>query len=219
VLKDELAQPLPSDWNGAYLGERLPHIAFSPEIRSTVAKIIGNETNPLAKIRKLYYWINENVQYHAEEEYTIIPSFSIACMSRHKGDCGVQSILFITMARIAGVPARWQSGWEQKRDQDSMHDWAEAYIAPWGWLPVDQSYGLQKKSDDPRVRDFYIGHQDSYRMIFNLDYGAELVPPKKSMRSEPADFQRGEVELDGQNVYFDKWNYNMDIEVTPDEPK
>ena len=115
VLKDEMAQPLPADWNGADLGERLPHIAFSPEIVSTVKQIVGDETNPLKKVRKIYYWINQNVKYHAEQEYTTLPSFSVSCMSKHKGDCGVQSTLFITMARIAGVPARWQSGWETKR--------------------------------------------------------------------------------------------------------
>jgi transglutaminase-like putative cysteine protease len=219
ILKDELAKPLPADWGGAYLGERSPHIVFSPELMATVKSIVGDETNPLKKIRKIYYWINQNIKYHAEEEYTIIPSFSLACMSRHKGDCGIQSILFITMARAAGVPARWQSGWETKRIGNSMHDWAEAYIEPWGWIPVDQSYGLQKESNDPKVRDFYIGHTDSYRMIFNLDYGRELVPAKKSMRSEPADFQRGEVEMDGRNLYFDEWDYDMTIEWLTPEPK
>ena len=219
-LSDELAQPLPSNWGDTDLGERLPHIAFTPQMKATVAKIIGDETNPLKKVRKIYYWINENVRYHAEQEYTTLPSFSISCLSTHKGDCGVQSILFITMARIAGVPARWQSGWETKRDgDDSMHDWAEAYIAPWGWLPIDQSYGIRRDSNDPKIREFYIGHQDSYRIIFNLDYGCPLHPPKKSLRSEPADFQRGEVEMDGRNLYFDEWDWDMKIDYLTDEPK
>ncbi len=219
-LMDELAQPLPADWGDADLGERLPHIAFTPEMKETVAKIVGDETNPLKKVRKIYYWINANVKYHAEQEYTTLPSFSLSCLSKHKGDCGVQSTLFITMARIAGVPARWQSGWETKRDgDDSMHDWAEVYIAPWGWIPVDQSYGLQKKSDDPKIRDFYIGHQDSYRIIFSLDWGQPLHPPKNSLRSEPADFQRGEVEMDGRNLYFDEWDWDMKIEYLTEEPK
>ena len=56
-----------------------------------------------------------------------------------------------------------------------MHDWAEIYLAPWGWLPADASYGVQK-SDDPRIADFYCGHQDSYRMIVNLDWGREFFP-------------------------------------------
>ena len=125
-----------------------------------------------------------------------MPSFSAMCLKRGRGDCGVQATLFITMCRAAGVPARWQSGWETKRAGNSMHDWAEFYCAPWGWLPADQSYGVQK-SDDPKVRDFYLGHQDSYRTIINVDYGRELVPPKKSLRSEPADFQVGRLRSTG----------------------
>ena len=52
-------------------------------------------------------------------------------------------------------------------------------------------------------------------MIVNLDWGRELFPPKPSLRSEPADFQRGEVEVDGQNLYYDLWDYAMKIELTP----
>jgi transglutaminase-like putative cysteine protease len=211
-------QPLPPDWNGAELSERPPHIGFTPEIRRQVAQIVGDETNPLAKVRKIYHWIDANIRYHAEEEYCVIPSFATACLSRRKGDCGIQSTLFITMCRVAGIPARWQSGWETKPAGWNMHDWTEVYIAPWGWLPCDPSYGVQK-SDDPKVADFYIGHQDSYRMIVNLDYGRQLCPPKPSLRSEPADFQRGEVEVDGRNLYFDGWDYEMKITVDGKELK
>ena len=47
----------------------------------------------------------------------------------------MQAMLFITMCRCAGVPARWQSGWETKPVGSSQHDWAEFYVEPWGWLP------------------------------------------------------------------------------------
>jgi transglutaminase-like putative cysteine protease len=217
ILKDEDARPLAASWNGACLGERPPHIVFSPELKQTVEQIVGAETNPLKKVRAIFHWIDANIKYHAEEEYCVIPSFAGACLSRHKGDCGIQSMLFVAMCRAAGVPARWQSGWETKRDSDSMHDWAEFYVEPWGWLPADPSYGVQKASDDPRVRDFYIGHQDSYRMIVSLDYGRELIPAKKSFRSEPADFQRGEVEIDGRNLYFDGWEWDITIHWLTDE--
>jgi hypothetical protein len=95
-----------------------------------------------------------------------------------------------------------------------MHDWAEFYVEPWEWLPADPSYGL-RTSDDPKVRHFYFGHQDAYRLIVNLDYGMPLVPPKHSLRSEPADFQRGEVEIDGKNLYFDEWDWEMKFEWEP----
>ncbi len=52
-------------------------------------------------------------------------------------------------------------------------------------------------------------------MIVNLDWGRELFPPKPSLRSEPADFQRGEVEVDGRNLYYDLRDYAMKIDRTP----
>lgn len=213
-LDDAKVQPLPADWNGACLEERLPHLAFTPEIRKQVATIVGKETNPLVKARKIFRWVSEQVPWNAEDEYCIIPSFAVKGFTARRGDCGVQNSVFVTMCRIAGVPARWQSGYETKLDNWGMHDWAEIYIAPWGWLPADASYGVQKSSD-PRIADFYCGHQDSYRLIVNLDWGRELFPPKQSLRSEPADFQRGEVEVDGKNLYFDQWDYSSDVERTP----
>jgi transglutaminase-like putative cysteine protease len=210
-LDEAKAQSLPSDFGMSYLAERPPHIVFTPGIRQAVAEAVGTETNPLAKARAIFYWVDKNIKYRYEDEYCTIPSFADRIFKNRRGDCGLQGTLFTTMCRIAGVPARWQSGWGTKVSGRSMHDWAEFYVAPWGWLPVDASYGLQK-SDDPAVRDFYIGHQDSYRFIVNLDYGRQLHPPKHSLRSEPADFQRGEVELDGKNLYFDQWKYLIEIE-------
>jgi hypothetical protein len=198
------ALPLPSDWNQAYLNERLPHIDFTPEIRNEVNAIIGSETNPMIRAQKIFHWVSTNIPWTAEDEYSIIPSFTLRAFNSRRGDCGVQNTLFVTMCRIAGIPARWQSGFETMPGQWGNHDWAEIYIAPWGWLPVDASYGIQK-SEDPRIEYFYFGHQDSYRLIVNLDWGRELYPPKQSLRSEPADLQRGEVEVDGQNLYFDEW--------------
>ena len=52
-------------------------------------------------------------------------------------------------------------------------------------------------------------------MIVNLDYGSPLHPPKHSLRSEPADFQRGEVEIDGRNLYFDEWRWEFKFEQDP----
>ena len=208
-------ESLPVDWKGACLGERPPHIVFTPAFRSQAASIVGGETNLLVKARKIFRWVSANISWNAEDEYCIIPSLGIKGLSSGRGDCGVQSTVFITLCRIAGIPARWQSGFETKPTRGwGMHDWAEIYIAPWGWLPVDASYGVQK-SDDPRIADFYCGHQDSYRMIVNLDWGREFIPPTRSLRSEPADLQRGEVEVDGQNLYFDQWDYTIKAECDP----
>jgi transglutaminase-like putative cysteine protease len=213
-LEDSAARPLPGDWGNAYLEERPPHIVFSRDLRDAVEQAVGDETNPLARARRIFHYVVTTMKYRIEEEYTVIPSFTAKALTTHKGDCGIHSMLFISMCRAAGIPARWQSGWESQPLNWNMHDWAEFYVEPWGWLPADTSYGL-KKSDDARVREFYFGHLDSWRMIVNLDYGCPLDPPKHGLRSEPADFQRGEVEIDGRNLYFDEWDWNFGVDLEP----
>lgn len=208
----------PYDTSGAlyrkYTSERLPHIALTPDVKQLASEIVGDEANPLEKTRLLFRWVSTNIPWIGEMEYAIIPSLSAKGLSVRRGDCGVQGMTFITLCRGAGVPARWQSGWETKPGRENMHDWSEVYIKPWGWLPVDASYG-QLDDPDPRVSDFYCGRMDPYRMIVNLDYARDLVPPKTSFRSEPNDFQRGEIEIDGHNLYFNEWRYRIDVETTP----
>jgi transglutaminase-like putative cysteine protease len=219
-LDDAKAKPLPADYSEGDLGERPPHIRFTPEVKETIASIVGNETNPLAKARRIFHYVSDNVAYCSEEEYSTIASLSTKALASRKGDCGIHAMTFITLCRAAGIPARWQSGWETLRVGHDMHDWAEFYVAPWGWLPCDPTcppYGLQK-SDDPSIRDFYFGHLDSYRLIVNRDFGRDLVPAKHSLRSEPLDFQRGEVEIDGQNLYFPHWEYDFRPEWLSDGP-
>ncbi|HNO77208.1 MAG TPA: serine hydrolase [Phycisphaerae bacterium] len=197
-----------------YTAERAPHIVFTPKVRQIVKEVVGDETNPLQAARKIFRWIDANVPWCAEMEYSTIFNLSDKGLTAGRGDCGVQGMSFITLCRAAGIPARWQSGWETKPINWNMHDWSEFYVEPWGWLPADASYGLQ---DHPnvRVRDFYCGNLDPYRMIVNLDYGQELIPPKTSFRSEPNDFQRGEVEIDGHNLYFDEWSWSFDFTTEP----
>ena len=200
-----------------FTADRPPHIVITPEIRALAAEIVGDQTNPLEKARRIFRWVSRNIPWVGEMEYSIIPNLSAKGLATRRGDCGVQGMTFITLCRAAGVPARWQSGWQTKPDSWNMHDWSEIYIEPWGWLPADASNGMLN-SDDPAVRDFFCGHLDAYRLIVNLDYGRELHPPKTSFRSEPADFQRGEIEIDGHNLYFDEWSYTFRVETTPLEP-
>ena len=124
-----------------------------------------------------------------------------------KGDCGTVALVYISLCRCAGIPARWQSGWTtDPATRGNLHDWSEIWLEGLGWIPVDPSYG-KKTHPDPRVRDFYFGNLDPYRLIVNTDYGQPLSPPMSGLRAEPLDFQRGEVELDGRVLYFDEWDY------------
>lgn len=216
TLDLELVKPYDeeSDEYIEFTSQRAPHIVFTSEVKKVVKEIVGDETNPLKKAQLIFNWVSENLPWVSEMEYSTIPSLSKKGLAARCGDCGVQNTTFVTLCRAAGIPARWQSGFGTKPGEEGMHDWAEIYVEPWGWLPADASYGV-RKSDDPAVRDFFCGHMDPYRFIVNLDYGRELHPPKTSFRSEPIDFQRGEVEIDGHNLYFNDWEWDLKVKSTP----
>ena len=57
------------------------------------------------------------------------------------------------------------------------------------------------------------GNLQGIRFIVNTDYSQPLYPAKTYPRSETVDFQRGEVEWRGGNLYFGRWNYDMELEV------
>lgn len=122
----------------------------------------------------------------------------------------MQTFLFMSMLRYKGIPVRWQSGWMVPPGSENLHDWSEVYYEGVGWVPADISYNLQLSEND-LVREFYLSGIDSYRLIVNDGVAGDLFPPKKFMRSEPYDFQRGEVEWRGGNLYFDKWDYEIVI--------
>jgi hypothetical protein len=197
-----------------YTAERPPHIVFSPEAKRLADEIVGNETNPLENARLVFRWVSKNIPWCSEMEYSIIPNISEKALHARRGDCGVQGLTFVTLCRAAGVPARWQSGWQLKPGDWNMHDWSEFYVVPWGWLPADASWGVREHAD-PRIRDFLCGNMDPYRLIVNLDYARDLQPAKTSFRSEPNDFQRGEIEIDGHNLYFDEWDWTFRVKSLP----
>ncbi|NEW84067.1 MAG: transglutaminase domain-containing protein, partial [Mariniphaga sp.] len=191
-----------------YTGEQHPQIVFTNEIKKLSDSIVGEETNPAEKVRKLYYWINNHVIWTGALEYSIMPFIPGYVLKNRRGDCGMQTLLFMTMARYQKIPVKWQSGWMMHPNEVNLHDWCEVYYNGAGWVPLDMSFNLQN-SDDLHEKEFYISGIDAYRMIVNDAIGSRFVPEKKFPRSEPYDFQRGEVEWDGGNLYFNQWDYQM----------
>ncbi len=215
-------QVKPADTNNPGLAQftrEAPHIVFTPEMRALSARIAGVEQNPYVKAKKFHDWIAEHIQYSYATEYSTIRNIGEYCRSHGYGDCGQEALLFMTLCRLNGIPARWQSGWNTFPGAKSIHDWTEIYIAPYGWMPVDPYMGIYamqyanslKPEQKRELRDFYFGGLDQYRIIANSDQNQVLNPPKQSMRSDDVDFQRGELEWGDHNIYFDKYSYELTV--------
>lgn len=199
-----------SDLYRKYTAEQPPQINFSDPVRKLADSIAGDETEPYKIVRKMYNWFSQNIPWAGALEYSTMPDIPGYVIRNRRGDCGMQTFLMMSMLRYKGIPVRWQSGWMMPPGTENLHDWCEVYYEGTGWVPLDVSYGLQY-SDNIRIKEFYITGIDSYRLIINDGIAGKLFPGKLYLRSEPYDFQRGEVEWEGGNLYFDKWDYNMEI--------
>jgi transglutaminase-like putative cysteine protease len=196
-----------------FLGDQPPQIVFSDEIKNLSSEIVGDETNSYLKARKLFAWVYQRVPWTSAREYSTIECLPQYALAGHHGDCGIKTMTFMTLCRFNGIPARWESGWTTDPAKD-MHDWCEIYLAPYGWVPADVTYGVADSGDE-REKWFYLGGIDDARLVVNTDYAQPLYPAKTFFRSEIVDFQRGEVEWRGGNLYFNQWNYDFDVEEMP----
>ena len=185
-----------------YTSEQLPQICFTERIRHLADSITGDESRPSEIVRKIFFWFSENIPWAGALEYSIMPNIPEYVLLNKKGDCGMQTFLFMSMLRYKGIPVKWQSGWMMPPDAENLHDWCEVYYEGAGWVPVDISYGLQY-AYNLKLRTFYSSGIDSYRLIVNDGISGKLYPEKKFLRSDPFDFQRGEVEWNGGNLYYD----------------
>ena len=182
----------PSDFDTQ---EQSPHIVFTPYIKELVKELSAGCANNLEKARNFYDFVTTRVTYSFMPEYFCLESIAEGCARNLKGDCGVQALLFITLCRCAGIPAKWQSGFYSAPGDIGYHDWAQFYIAPYGWLFADPSFGgSAHRMGDSERNDFYFGNLDPFRMAANSELQADFDPPKTQLRIDPFDNQRGEAE-------------------------
>ena len=191
--------------------ERPPHVQFTPQLKSLTDSVTSNAQTPFETLQAIYRYIAANYPWASALEYSTIPNIPEYVIENRKGDCGQVTMLLIAMLRYKGIPARWQSGWMTHPGEVNLHDWAEVYFEGVGWIPVDISFARGGKLDHPVGREFFMSGIDSYRLYVNTDFSGDFYPEKKFPRSETVDFQRGEVESEHWNLYFDQWDYDMKV--------
>jgi transglutaminase-like putative cysteine protease len=206
-----------------YVAERAPHVVFSEPMRVFSRQIVGDETNPYRIAQRLFAAVDQ-IPWAGAREYSTLSNISDYTLHAGHGDCGEQTLLLITLLRMNGIPARWESGAIfADGGYNDIHDWGELYLAPYGWIPMDVTFGqlhpgAHAQSGDDALRWFYLGSLDAYRVAFNSDYARRFVPAKTHFRSDTVDNQRGEVEWQGGNLYYNQWSYAFAATVLRKQP-
>lgn len=197
----------------ADLAEQPPHILFTEYIRDLAREIRGEETDPIRIARAIYEYVTTKINYTFMRQYFLVDNGSEYAAVNHKGDCGIQTLLFITLCRASGIPARWQAGLYTPEDGIGNHDWSQFYVEPFGWLFCDLSFGGSAwRSGNQERWNFYFGNLDPYRMVANSAYHQSFTPEKKHMRIDPYDNQCGECECSARGFSDPELsNYNFDL--------
>ncbi|MCX8175520.1 MAG: transglutaminase-like domain-containing protein [Candidatus Micrarchaeota archaeon] len=108
------------------------------EIAALARKITADAEDPFEKVAKIAIWINENIEYDAglvgqEKD-------ALSALKERRGVCVEYSTLFAALARAAGIPTRYITGYAYSEKFAGWlgHAWNEAYIGK--WVPVDATW-------------------------------------------------------------------------------
>ena len=188
------------------LEEQPPHIVFTPYIRNLVRTLTQDTEDPLEKARRFYDFITLNMRYTFMPSYFVLENIAENCARSFTGDCGVFALLFVTLCRCAGIPAQWQSGLAAEPGFCGAHDWARFYVAPYGWLYADPSYGTAAvRAGNEARRKFYFGNLDPCRMVANNAFQAPFTVDKAHWRADPYDNQVGEMETGEHGLTYEEF--------------
>lgn len=163
--------------------------------------IIGNKRNDghIMQARALYDYIIDNVRYIKAGKYGTGDA-NYACDAK-TGNCTEFHSLFISLARSAGIPARFAVGASipSNRDEggiDGYHCWAE-FFAEGKWWPVD----ISEANKYTALATYYFGRHPANRIEFTRGRDLRIEP---GPQSGPINFLAYPVMEEGGDPVFPK---------------
>jgi transglutaminase-like putative cysteine protease len=153
-------------------------IAWMPWEQAMLAPYLVSEELPYSQMRELYDFamsfvqknngdimetlFNINLEFFRNFNYipgsTNLATNPYDVMSSKQGVCQDFSNLFICMARLLGIPARYVCGYvytgntgESRAGSDASHAWVQIYIPDIGWKGFDPTNGTLPQTDHVRV--------------------------------------------------------------------
>lgn len=209
---DPAARPADPVQPTFFTGETAPHIVFTPYIRALCAELSAGTDDPVEKARRFYDYVTQQVKYSFAPDYFTLPDIAETCLKTCRGDCGIQALAFVTLCRCAGIPAKWQSGLEVDPDSIGQHDWAMFYIAPFGWMFADPSFGGSAwRAGNLARHNHYFGNLDVYRCVTVNGFQQDFEPASRFWRADPYDNQVGEVECSTRSLLPRELDYDLKV--------
>lgn len=137
--------------NGIY-GEHQSHVPLwlfmrpteqtrpGPLVRKLVKPLPSPDAGDIAAMHALMAAVAGTVSY--ETGRTDAASTAEQALETGHGVCQDHTHVFLSAARLMGIPARYVSGYlmlDDRTEQDASHAWAEVHIQNLGWVGFDAS--------------------------------------------------------------------------------
>ena len=98
-----------------------------PKIQALVAQILNGERDGYRAAIKIKDWIYKEI---AKQPTVSIPN-ALEVLQTRSGDCNEHTVLFNTLARAAGIPAKTVVGVVYLRGAFYYHAWSEVWLGDW----------------------------------------------------------------------------------------
>lgn len=124
-------------------------------VRLTAERAVGRVKDPLAQAKAIYDWVVANASYDPQARVDRRSVASLLESERPTGRSVEISLLFVSLCRAIGIPARPVFGLRMDRSRlseslgasgdlrSSQHCRAEFYSPGYGWVPVNPSDACQ----------------------------------------------------------------------------
>ncbi|HYL20229.1 MAG TPA: transglutaminase-like domain-containing protein [Gemmatimonadales bacterium] len=106
-----------------------------PRVRVQARHIVGAERDPARAARLIADWVSREV---ARQAGVGVPG-AVQVLGQRRGDCNEHTVLYVALARAAGIPARTAAGLLYTGGRFYYHAWAEVYLGD--WVAVDPTFG------------------------------------------------------------------------------
>jgi len=109
----------------------------APELVSQARSIVEDTKDSLEATRRLCRWVHDSVR----STYSARLTNALEVLTNLEGDCTEHSILFVGLARAAGLPAREVAGliyMDDPRPGFYFHQWAKVWVGK--WVDVDPTF-------------------------------------------------------------------------------
>ena len=118
-------------------------------IQAQARRIKGRERNPVRLAQRLNEWVHASL----DKRITVSVPSAVDVLETRRGDCNEHTVLYVALARAAGLPSRPAAGLVYIDGRFYYHAWPEVYLN--GWVAVDPTLG-QFPADAAHLR-FTIG--------------------------------------------------------------